>query len=507
VAILLEKRRAASILVLSAYDHTVQFLRRRLTQEFFKTLCETFLLVPPGLAGDTMVAEVMEVLQIRTVRSARGATADAVFFIATTRNVDEPDLKGQLLIDHGLRRVAFSRARSLMVVLCLDDIMQNSSSPHRFNPGFGNLADVWPSARYSEPERRFAHLFAANRYPSRTIQDVACIAKLLACWTAARAMHSASQHQAGPYMPQDSTVVGPQSITVGLQDVDSRQGHAQRLLRALDARKHAPAPQDESDAQVAEDVQRFNQEVIAEESALLESSSASAAAACSSAANAIEELTSYVHPIDRLDAGVARWLPVAAVYAVPTIHWHLSADSERDAENPKNFPHLVSMPMFQRFLPGGDATHPWDEHLQLAKLFCPPLHHIEVLKHKGHTVHTEHAVHYWKECNSERYAVAVVRDATPAAGDTLPQSPRVRLYAYHGMGTQRMLPSLQGIVLRIADLGMVQHVAVQLGRHWPSYTFQDDNFIIWGAEAAQSDRILNGLRDAWERGVSRRTHG
>ena len=91
VAILLEKRRAASILVLSAYDHVVQFLRRRLNQEFFKTLCETFLLVPPGLAGDTMVAEVMDALQIRTVRSARGATADAVIFIATTRNVDEAD--------------------------------------------------------------------------------------------------------------------------------------------------------------------------------------------------------------------------------------------------------------------------------------------------------------------------------------------------------------------------------------------------------------------------------
>jgi len=483
LALLLLRRRldCDQLLVLLAYDHAVQYVRQWLSLDVLVRVCEIsgFSQLAP-YSPEVLAASVLKALDVRTIRSSRGSTADSVFVVLSRRRETDRQLRGQLFDDPGLRRVAFSRARGLLVALVSDDILDVTNSGHREMPGFGGLRKCWPSVTFTE-DGGIGAKEAALDHPERTLDKVVVVSVAVVVWNWVCSVLRELFDKTRTRTPARGRPVDDRSsIAASFADANARRVHAEKMLAALDRRRDARAQPEQAEQRAQEAVENFN-------------SRGTGGSAASSSYDASAE--------------PQRWLSQALRYAVPAIHWHLSAEGDRDVdvENPRSFPHLVAMPFFQKYLPTEGAPHQWDEHLQLAKMFCPPGHRVEVLRHKGHTVHTEHAVHYWKECNSERYAVAVLRERAPPAPGQLPQSGSpVRLYAYHGMGTKRMLSCLQGIVLRIADLGMVHFVAEKLGEHWPLYQLDSNDFVIWEQTAAASDRTFEGVQQAWETGCSRR---
>jgi hypothetical protein len=68
-----------------------------------------------------------------------------------------------------------------------------------------------------------------------------------------------------------------------------------------------------------------------------------------------------------------------------------------------------------------------------------------------------------------------------------------------------MLPCLTGIVLRVADLAMVHHVARQLGAHWPIYTLRpEEDCVVWDRSPEGTSSVLAGISEAWHEGRASR---
>ena len=449
------------ILVLTLYDHVREYVKQALETQLFNTVLEI-------IGGDVSSQTLLSKVDVRTIRSARGATGDAVIFLAHKRYVLDDGMQGQFVDDVGMRRVAFSRATQHMFVFAEEAVRADVVRDGKRIPGFGRLETLWPTHWFNPTTG------SLGKFPRGVQHRVDPIALKLYGWNwcqervrpAVTALRAQCHFR---HRPIDARV----PIVAQIHDSKHRRHHADRILKALHGRADARVPTVATEDDAQKSVEAHNQR-------------------CSGAATAGDS------PID---AALLRWLEKAQRYAVPCVHWHIGDDAPGPIEEPRRFPNLVAIPFFKDFLPWSKDTHEWDEHLHLAKLFCPPDHRLRLVRHKGHTVQTQHSMHYWKECHSERFAVAVERV-------NVASEQRVRLYAYHGMGTKRMLPCLAGIVLRVADMTMVQHIARQLGAYWPLYALRPEDCVIWDRTPEGTSSVLAAITEAWHDGLRLRgSHG
>ena len=443
------------LLLLTLYDHVAQYVRQALHAGLFAAVMELM-----GI-DNVSPADVAKQVDVRTVRSARGATGDAVILFAHKRYLLDDGLQGQFVDDAGMRRVAFSRAMQRMFVFAEEAVLSDTLRDGRKIPGFGRLQPLWPSYRFFPSTGTLGASPRGVRHAVDPVNtyDWNWLTSLVRA--AVTSVHAAFKFR---HRPVDSRV----AIVAQMHDSKHRTDHATRVLKALRGRADARVPTVATEDAAQATVEAHNQ----------------------STADADEP-----EPEAPLQGDLLRWLEKAQRYAVPSVHWHIGNDSPGPVGEPRRFPNLVAIPFFQNFLPWPPE---WDEHLQLARLFCPPEHRLRLVRHKGHSVQTQHSVHYWKECHSDRFAVAVERTNVAA-------EQRVRLYAYHGMGTKRMLPCLTGIVLRVADLAMVHHVARQLGAHWPIYTLRpEEDCVVWDRSPEGTSSVLAGISEAWHEGRASR---
>ena len=444
------------VMLLVLYEHVQQYLRTHLTVDYLVTLATALNFHLPETAPTP--AEFARLahakLDLRTIRSARGATCSTAILLVHQRYSEESGAHGQWFDDPGLRRVAFSRARDRLLVIGDTRLENDTSLPRERIPGLKALGEVWPMYRQenANPLRisRANPLLASQAREWGRLQWLQELWNLRACTIIAATKHHLST--LGTPRPRSDSRA---AITSTLHVPKSREDNATMLFAALQARQDARLTPGVEEVAARKEVLSFNSREVA------------------------DEMTS-------LDA----WLSIVPIYAVPAVHWQLAGRVAAKKDEGRGFPHLVSLPFFGKFHPW--SPHVYDEHLQLAKLLCPIDHELCIQRHKAQTVATEHTLHYWKECRSERFAVAIRRKVASA------DRPSVRLYAYYGMGSKRMLDCLSSVVLRIADFDMACHVARVLGKHWRHYGLKKEHVVVW--EDEPGDSLAETLFRAWQEG-------
>ena len=462
------------VMILTIYEHTAQLLKRHLTPAYLSEVIETLAADLQGTWGlDLQGATLREhavrahaALDVRTIRSARGATCAAVILLVHRRYARDTGAQGQWYDDPGMRRVAFSRARCSMLVV--GDVLCESGggvySGKSYVPGLGALGQVWPVFRQSSctPYTLLRDHTSADCRGADYLQ----LSFIVQAWS--RVGRSLAANMGAVHAPLPC--VGPPSqrrasVAAAFREPWTRCASTARLLSELHQRRPRAVPAEE---------ERTSQHVIEGFNSSLLSLG--------------EE-----HEIATSTSALA-WLNRASHYAVPAVHWCISLNSRRQDVS-HGLPHLVSIPFFKTHLPWSSSEHPGDEHLQLCKLLCPPDHILTVHRQRSRTVASEHTSHFWKEFDEDVFPVSIRRRGSSSC------RPLTRLCAYRDVCSKRMLTCLQNVVLRIADLDMVLHVARQLGTHWHTYELDSTHVATFDADSDNSGAsVFRRLQVAWREG-------
>ena len=469
LAVMLLWGEANELMLLVLYDHTVQYLQAHLTPDFLARVmaASNFELENITLAEASVQA--VRSLNIRTIRSARGATSNAVILLAHQRNQSDHSPNGQWYDDPGIRRVAFSRARYFMLVIG-DTRLEHETPLNRRDerlPGLAALTRAWPTFRQdSENAGRLGRMYPQVK--AHHSCNWRMLNRLTTHWSnnQFRLMQIVMVHR------REVVSLAPipasrDTTSSTLLPSTAMVEHTAQLLATLGTRRVSSLQTLPSDTRIEVDVRSFN-----------------------SAAK-----TGSIDAAATTDGALQDWLRRVSSYAVPAVHWNLLGSPEVTRTSSPACPHWVSVPFLCAHLPWTTEDSVYDEHLHLAKLFCPPGHELCILRHNKQSIATEHTMHYWKECQADRFAVAVRRRS--AHMETSP-----RLYAYAGMRSKRMLPCLQSVVVFITDLEMVCHVARVLGRHWTHYVMNKEDVVVW--KDRRDATVYSQLHDAWLAGCSER---